>query len=187
MISFWEFLITESTATERASIDAHQTMATVSSSVLRELRRARRLRWLPPVWFSPWMRQYLATFIDKLEQELNRRGIKRQSHPLLSSRSRHRPRPEPSAAPAQDSPRECTDEPAAPPSAPGTEGGKVDTQFEKGLRRGKEVARNRPRDVAYWLLRARASRRRWTTRWLNHRKKRFLDGFIQGLESHLAS
>src|SRR3954454_2796863 len=87
MISVREFLTATESAAERASLDAHRAVATVSASILQELRRARRLRWMPLAWISPWMRRYLDTFIDKLEHELNRREIRRQAASRHGSRS----------------------------------------------------------------------------------------------------
>lgn len=187
MMSLWEFLTADGSPSERAGIDAHQATATVSASVLKDLRRARRLRWMPLAWFSPWRRQYLDIFIEKLEQELNRREMKRRSPSKSHSHSRRRSGSEASAEAGDEAPGDCGGESASRPKVAGTGGQAIATQFDKGLRRAKEVARKQPDKAAYWLRRAMASRRRWTTRLFNPRKRRFLDGFIAGLNVHLAA
>ena len=59
--------------------------------------------------------------------------------------------------------------------------------FQYGLRQASRVIHYTPGGVNHWLDRARRSRRRWSTRWLLPRKRRFLDGFIAGLEEYLAN
>ena len=62
----------------------------------------------------------------------------------------------------------------------------MDEQFAKGLRQARNVVRKAPGAVAYWLARARKSRRRPRTWLFDWKKRRFLSGFIAGLETHRA-
>jgi hypothetical protein len=59
----------------------------------------------------------------------------------------------------------------------------MNDHFHKGFRQADRVAEKEPHLVAYWLDRARRGRRRWRTRLLDWKKRRFLDGFIARLES----
>lgn len=60
----------------------------------------------------------------------------------------------------------------------------MNEQFEKGLRQARSVIRREPGAVEYWLARARRSRRRPKTWLFDWKKRRFLNGFIAGLEQH---
>lgn len=63
----------------------------------------------------------------------------------------------------------------------------MNEHFDKGFRQAQRVAAKEPGAVNYWLARARRGRRRWKTRLFDWKKRRFLDGFILSLETHLKS
>lgn len=60
----------------------------------------------------------------------------------------------------------------------------MDRYYEKGTRHAASVIHKEPEAVAYWVARARSSRRRWKTWVLDWKKFRFLSGFIAALERH---
>lgn len=56
--------------------------------------------------------------------------------------------------------------------------------FKKGAREAEILLARAPEKVEAALSRARDSRARWSIRFFNKTKRRFLDGFIGRLEEH---
>lgn len=59
------------------------------------------------------------------------------------------------------------------------------TERDEGRHAAGSVIDGPPGAVQDWLAKAKHDRGRWRTRLFDPRKKRFLDGFIAAIESHL--
>src|SRR3954470_7517383 len=57
--------------------------------------------------------------------------------------------------------------------------------FYHGTSEANLLIQSSPGMVSYWLAKARQDRRNWSIRLFQPEKRRFLDGFIAGLEEHV--